>query len=75
MRIRQLFIKNGVISVRRGPHALRHACADRLMKRGHSVSEIAAFLGHADTNTVREYARFDHKALRKIANFSLEGLL
>ena len=75
MRIRQLFIKNGVISVRRGPHALRHACADRLMKRGHSVSEIAAFLGHADTNTVREYARFDHKALRKIADFSLEGLL
>jgi len=75
MRIRKLFIKNGVISVRRGPHALRHACADRLMKRGHSVSEIAAFLGHADTNTVREYARFDHKALRKIADFSLEGLL
>jgi integrase/recombinase XerD len=64
MRIRQLFIKNGVISVRRGPHALRHACADRPMKRG-----------HADTNTVREYARFDHKALRKIADFSLEGLL
>jgi Phage integrase family len=75
LRIRGLFIKNGVISVRRGPHALRHACADRLMKRGHSISEIAAFLGHANTNTVREYARFDHKALRKIADFSLKGLL
>jgi hypothetical protein len=45
------------------------------MKRGHSVSEIAAFLGNAETNTVREYARFDHKTLRKIADFSLEGLL
>jgi integrase/recombinase XerD len=75
LRIRGLFIKNGVTSVRRGPHALRHACADRLMKRGHSVSEIAAFLGHVNTNTVREYARFDCKALRKIADFSLEGLL
>jgi integrase len=74
MRVRGLFIKNRITSVRRGPHALRHACANRLMKRGHSVSEIAAFLGHADTNTVREYARFDHKALRKIADFSLEGL-
>ena len=75
LRVRRLFINNQVTSVRKGPHALRHACANRLMKRGHSVSEIAAFLGHADTNTVREYTRFDHRALRKIADFSLEGLL
>jgi site-specific recombinase XerD len=75
LRVRRLFIKNRIASMRRGPHALRHACADRLMKGGHSISEIAAFLGHADTNTVREYARFDHKALRKIADFSLEGFL
>jgi integrase/recombinase XerD len=75
MRVRGLFIKNRIVSVRRGPHALRHACADRLMKRGHSVSEIAAFLGHANTDTVRAYTRFDHKALRKIADFSLESLL
>jgi integrase/recombinase XerD len=75
MRVRRLFIKNGVTSLRHGPHALRHACADRLMKRGHSVSEIAAFLGHMNTNNVREYARFDHRALRKIAEFSLAGLL
>jgi integrase/recombinase XerD len=75
MRVRRSFIKNGVTSLRHGPHALRHACADRLMKRGHSVSEIAAFLGHVNTNTVREYTRFDHRALRKIADFSLAGLL
>jgi len=75
MRVRRLFIKNRVVSLRRGPHALRHACADRLMKRGHSVSEIAAFLGHVNTDTVRAYTRFDHNALRKIADFSLEGLL
>lgn len=75
MRVRRLFIRNGVASRRHGPHALRHACADRLMKRGHSVSEIAAFLGHANTHSVREYTRFDHRALRKIADFSLAGLL
>jgi len=40
-----------------------------------SSREIAAFLGHANTNSVREDTRFDHKALRKIADFSLEGLL
>jgi integrase/recombinase XerD len=74
-RVRRLFIKNSVTSLRHGTHALRHACADRLMKRGHSVSEIAAFLGHANTNSVREYTRFDHGALRKIADFSLAGLL
>jgi integrase len=44
------------------------------MKTGTSVPEIAAFLGHKDTNTVREYTRYNHKALRKIAEFSLKGL-
>jgi integrase len=75
LRVRRLFVNNKIDSFRKGPHALRHACANRLMKKGTSVREIAAYLGHADTNTVREYARYDHKALRKIAEFSLEGLL
>jgi integrase/recombinase XerD len=74
LRVRAQFANNKIDSLRKGPHALRHACAKRLMKRGTSVPEIAAYLGHADTNTVREYARYEHKALRKIAEFSLEGL-
>jgi integrase/recombinase XerD len=73
-RIRKLFIRNKIDTRCKGPHALRHACADRLMKTGTSVPEIAAFLGHKDTNTVREYTRYNHKALRKIAEFSLKGL-
>jgi integrase/recombinase XerD len=73
-RIRKLFIRNKIDSRRKGPHAIRHACADRLMKTGTSVPEIAAFLGHKDTNTVREHTRYNHKALRKIAEFSLKGL-
>jgi site-specific recombinase XerD len=74
-RVQRLFVSNGIDSRSKGPHALRHACANRLMEKGASVAEIAAFLGHADTNTVRAYTRYDHNALRRIAEFSLEGLL
>jgi integrase/recombinase XerD len=74
-RVRRLFLSNEIRSRCKGPHALRHACADRLMKQRMSVRKIAAFLGHADTRTVREYARYDLDALRQIAEFSLEGFL
>lgn len=74
-RVRLLFLRNRIVSRSKGPHALRHACADRLMKMRMPPRKIAAFLGHTDTRTVRVYARYDLKALRKIANFSLEGLL
>jgi integrase/recombinase XerD len=74
-RVRQLFIANGVKSVNRGPHALRHACAARLMFKGASVKSIAAFLGQRNTRSVREYARYDVDSLRQIANFSLSGLM
>ncbi len=70
-----LFRRNEVESLRKGPHAFRHACAVRLMHKGTSVREIAAFLGHASTSSVREYTRYDLKALRRVAEFSLKGLL
>jgi len=72
---RRLFCQNSVESPRMGPHALRHACAMRLMKTGSSLREIATFLGHKNTQTVGQYARYDLESLRKVANFSLEGLL
>jgi integrase/recombinase XerD len=75
LRIRHLFVKNGIASRCKGPHALRHACANRLMKQHTPLRKIAAFLGHSGTRAVREYARYDLKSLRKIADFSLEGLI
>jgi len=69
------FCQNSVESPRKGPHALRHACAMQLMKTGSTLREIATFLGHKDTSSVGQYARYDLESLRQIANFSLKGLL
>ncbi|MBW8869939.1 MAG: tyrosine-type recombinase/integrase, partial [Acidobacteriales bacterium] len=57
-----------------GPHALRHACATRLLQKGSSLKEIADFLGHRDTKSVGIYAKCDISALRKVAAFGLAGL-
>jgi integrase/recombinase XerD len=57
-----------------GPHALRHACATRLLQKGSSLKEIADFLGHRNTKTVGIYAKCDIAALRKVAAFRLGGL-
>ena len=72
---KRLFNQNGVDSLRKGPHALRHACAMQLMKTGSTLREIATFLGHKDTSSVGKYARYDLESLRQIANFSLQGVL
>ena len=58
-----------------GPHSLRHACATRLLKKGTSLREIADFLGHRNLKTVSIYARLDTRSLRKVAAFSMAGVL
>ena len=57
-----------------GPHALRHACATRLLQKRSSLKEIADFLGHRNTTSVGVYAKCDIPALRKVAAFRLAGL-
>ena len=57
-----------------GPRGFRHACATQLLHKGHSLSEIADFLGHHDTNSVSIYAKPSRSALRRVATFSLGGL-
>jgi integrase/recombinase XerD len=74
-RVRRLFKANRVKSTTMGPHALRHACAARLMIQGASVKSIASFLGQHDTRSVREYTRYDTSGLRQVADFSLSGLM
>ncbi len=63
----------GIKSPHHGPHALRHACATRLLSKGASLKEIADFLGHGDSKSIGLYARFDTRLLRKVAAFSLAG--
>lgn len=58
-----------------GPHALRHACASRLLAAGLSLKEIGDQLGHMDPDTTRIYAKVDLVALRQVADFDLGGVL
>jgi site-specific recombinase XerD len=58
-----------------GPHALRHACAARLLAQGLSLKEIGDHLGHVDPEATRIYAKVDLLGLRQVADFDLGGLL
>jgi integrase/recombinase XerD len=58
----------------RGPHALRHACAARLVSAGLSLKEIGDHLGHRSTAATRIYAKVDLPHLREVAAFDLGGL-
>jgi site-specific recombinase XerD len=58
----------------RGPHALRHACAARLVTEGLSLKEIGDHLGHRSSAATRIYAKVDLPHLRAVAAFDLGGL-
>lgn len=58
-----------------GPHALRHACATRLINHGVSLKAIADQLGHRSLETTRIYAKVDVARLREVAKFNLRGVL
>jgi integrase/recombinase XerD len=65
----------GIVSPRRGPHALRHACATRLVAQGLSLKEIGDHLGHRRAMSTRVYAKVDLAGLREAAAFNLGDLL
>jgi integrase/recombinase XerD len=58
-----------------GPHALRHACAARLLATGLSLKEIGDQLGHSHPDSTRIYAKVDLVGLREVADFDLGGVL
>jgi len=65
----------GIITGRRGPHALRHAAAQHLLDQGMSMKVIGDFLGHRDPSSTTIYAKVDLAALREVAALDLEGLI
>lgn len=65
----------GVVTGRRGPHALRHSAAQHLLDRGMSMKVIGDFLGHRDPSSTAIYAKVDLATLREVAAFDLEALL
>lgn len=51
------------------PHVLRHSAAVWLVEDGHSMSEVAQFLGHSNTRmTEKVYARYSPGHLRSLAS-------
>ena len=64
----------GVVSGRRGPHALRHATAQHLLDHGMSMKVIGDFLGHRTASSTAVYAKYNLNALREVADIDLEGL-
>lgn len=65
----------GIQSPRRGPHALRHACATHLLSKYFSLKEIGDLLGHRRTKTTQIYAKVDLPHLHEVAAFDLGGVL
>jgi integrase/recombinase XerD len=57
-----------------GPHALRHACATRLLSQGVSFKDIGDHLGHRSADATAIYAKVDAPSLREVARFDLGGL-
>ncbi|WP_263377858.1 site-specific integrase [Granulicella paludicola] len=73
--VRAVMERVGIKAPNLGPHALRHACATRLLSQGSSLQEIADFLGHRDLQAVGIYARHDERLLRRVAASTLTAVL
>lgn len=73
--VRARLLALGICSPHYGPHALRHACANRMVSQELSLKEIGDHLGHRCASSTRIYAKVDIAGLRNVAEFSLGGLL
>jgi site-specific recombinase XerD len=65
----------GLHGPRRGPHALRHACARRLLANGFTFKQVGDHLGHRSSAATRIYAKVDLNSLREVAEIDLRGIL
>jgi integrase/recombinase XerD len=72
--VRHRFMALGIQALHRGPHALRHACAARLVAEGLTMKEIGDHLGHRTTGATGTYAKIDLLALREVGDFDLGDL-
>lgn len=68
-------IANAQVEIKHsGPHALRHACAERLVSEGLTLKEIGDHLGHRSSSATRIYAKVDLPRLRLVADVDLGGV-
>ena len=75
MLTRSLLDRLKIVSPKRGPHALRHACATYLLNSGLPLKAVGDHLGHRSLTATQVYAKVDLPGLRTVAAFDLGGLL
>jgi len=69
--VHRRFAALGIQTPHQGPHALRHACAARLVADGLTLKEIGDHLGHRSTSSTRIYAKVDMTSHREVGDFDL----
>jgi integrase/recombinase XerD len=69
------FVARGIEAAHRGGHALRHACAVRLLAEGLTLKEVGDHLGHRSTSATSIYAKVNMSALREVGAFDLGDVL
>jgi site-specific recombinase XerD len=69
------FVALGIEAAHRGGHALRHACAVRLLAEGLTLKEIGDHLGHRSTSATSTYAKVNMAALREVGAFDVGDVL
>ncbi|HEX3403507.1 MAG TPA: tyrosine-type recombinase/integrase [Acetobacteraceae bacterium] len=69
------FVALGIEAAHRGGHALRHACAVRLLAEGLTLKEIGDHLGHRSTSATSTYAKVNMAALHEVGAFDLGDVL
>jgi site-specific recombinase XerD len=65
--IRNAAVRCGLAQCLTGPHRLRHTLAQRLVRSGTSLKEIADVLRHRNLDTTTIYAKVDLEALSTVA--------
>lgn len=73
--VNRRFVALGIQAAHRGGHALRHACAVRLLAEGLTMKEIGDHLGHRSTAATSTYAKVNIAALREVGAFDLGDVL
>ena len=68
------FVALGVEAAHRGGHALRHACATKLLADGLTLKEIGDHLGHRSASATSIYAKVNIGSLREVGAFDLGDL-
>lgn len=65
--VRHALLRAGIEAPTTGAHQFRHGLATQMLRRGASLAEIGALLGHRSPETTKIYTKVDLEALRTLA--------